>query len=105
MEVASVCIVVFEDSPTDLTMTSACLADGQSTCSTSNNDIRHHLIVSTSTSATSPSIGRGTASSDFGTISTASPITVSTIYQSAINPYLTAISKESTNVVRIHFSN
>ena len=65
----------------------------------SNNDIRHHLIVSTSTSMTSPSASRGTNSSEFGTISTASPTTISTVYQSVINPYLTAVSKDSSNLV------
>lgn len=79
------------------------LADEHSTCSTSNNDIRHHLIISTATSSTSPSGSRGTNGSDFGTLSTASPTTMSTVYQSVINPYLTAISDESPNVVRCFF--
>lgn len=69
-----------------------------SSCSISNNDIRHHLIVSTNTSTTSPSTSRGTNGSEFGTISSASPATVSTVYQSVINPYLTAVSQDSPNV-------
>lgn len=46
---------------------------------------------------TSPSASRGTNTSDFGTIGTASPTTMSTVYQSQINPYLTAISRESSS--------
>lgn len=74
-------------------------ADGNSsTCSTSNNDMRRHLIISTTTS---PSTGRATSTnSDFGTISTASPTTMSTIYQSIPNPYLTAVANDTPNVVR-----
>lgn len=75
-------------------------ADERSSCSMSHNDIRHQLIVSTSSSMTSPSASRGTNTSDFGTIGTASPTTMSTVYQSQINPYLTAISRESTSSVR-----
>ena len=75
------------------------LADGNSTCSMSNNDIRHHLLISTATGTTSPSTSRDANGSDFGTISTASPATMSTVYQSVINPYLTAVSDVTTNVV------
>ncbi len=59
--------------------------------------MRRHLIISTTTS---PSVRRGTSStSDFGTISTASPVTMSTIYQSVPNPYLTAVANDTPNVV------
>ncbi|CAF0885828.1 unnamed protein product [Adineta steineri] len=67
-------------------------SDGNSTCSTSHNDMRRHLIIST---ATSP---RAISGSDFGTSSTASPATMSTIYQSIVNPYLTAVKNDSVNV-------
>ena len=77
------------------------LADGNSTCSISNNDIRHHLLISTATGTTSPSTSRDANGSDFGTISTASPATMSTLYQSVVNPYLTAVSDATTNVVRL----
>jgi hypothetical protein len=75
------------------------LADEHSTCSMSNSDMRHQLIISTATSITSPSTSHGTNGSDFGTIGTSSPTTLSTMYQSAINPYLTAVSTESVHVV------
>jgi len=61
--------------------------------------MRRHLIISTTTS---PSSERATSSSDFGTISTSSPKTLSTIYQSVVNPYLTAVANDAPNVVRIH---
>ncbi|UJR26817.1 hypothetical protein I4U23_008130 [Adineta vaga] len=70
-------------------------SDGNSTCSTSHNDIRRHLIISTTTS---PSAGRATSGSDFGTISTASPATMSTVYQSVVNPYLAAVKNDIPNV-------
>ncbi|CAF3035602.1 unnamed protein product [Rotaria socialis] len=69
--------------------------DGNSTCSTSNNDMRRHLIIST---GTSPKCDRATSGSDFGTISTASPATMSTVYQSVLNPYLTAVTQDALNV-------
>ncbi|CAF3828535.1 unnamed protein product [Rotaria magnacalcarata] len=68
---------------------------GNSTCSTSNNDMRRHLIVST---GTSPKCDRATSSSDSGTSNTASPATMSTVYQSGLNPYLTAITQDALNV-------
>ncbi|CAF1648624.1 unnamed protein product, partial [Adineta ricciae] len=70
-------------------------SDGNSTCSTSHNDMRRHLIISTTTS---PSAGRATSGSDFGTISTASPATMSTVYQSVVNPYLAAVKNDLPNV-------
>jgi hypothetical protein len=73
-------------------------ADGNSTCSTSHNDMRRHLIISTTTS---PCGERATSSSDFGTISTASPTTMSTTYQSLPNPYLTAVANDIPNVVSL----
>lgn len=78
-----------------LTSNGSTTSDGHSTCSISHNDMRRHLIISTTTS---PSTDRATSSSDFGTISTASPTTVSTIYQSVINPYLTAVANDAPNV-------
>jgi hypothetical protein len=75
-------------------------SDGNSTCSTSHNDMRRHLIISTTTS---PSDGRAASSSDFGTISTASPATMSTVYQSVVNPYLTAVTNDTPNVVSLNF--
>lgn len=72
-------------------------ADGNSTCSISHNDMRRHLIVSTA----SPSSGIPTSGSDFGTISTASPTTMSTVYQGIINPYLTAVKNDPPNVVSL----
>lgn len=75
-------------------------ADGNSTCSTSHNDMRRHLIISTTTS---PSAGRTTSTSDFGTLSTASPATMSTVYQSVPNPYLTAVTNDIPNVVRSYW--
>ena len=59
--------------------------------------MRRHLIISTTTS---PSAGRATSTSDFGTLSTASPATMSTVYQSVPNPYLTAVANDIPNVVR-----
>lgn len=59
--------------------------------------MRRHLIISTTTS---PSTGRAMSSnSDFGTISTTSPTTMSTIYQSMPNPYLTAVANDTPTVV------
>jgi hypothetical protein len=59
--------------------------------------MRRHLIISTTTL---PSGGRATSTSDFGTISTTSPATMSSIYQSIPNPYLTAVTNDLPNVVR-----
>ncbi|CAF3997659.1 unnamed protein product [Rotaria sp. Silwood2] len=70
-------------------------SESNSTCSISHNDIRRQLIISTTTS---PSGGTTTSASDFGTISTASPATMSTVYQSVVNPYLTAVTQETLNV-------
>ncbi|CAF3613319.1 unnamed protein product [Rotaria sordida] len=70
-------------------------SESNSTCSISHNDIRRQLIIST---ATSPSGGTGTSASDFGTISTASPTTMSTAYQSVVNPYLTAVTQDALTV-------
>jgi hypothetical protein len=65
--------------------------------------MRRHLIISTTTS---PSTRRATSSnSDFGTISTASPTTMSTIYQSVPNPYLTAVANDIPNVVSLTIKN
>jgi len=65
--------------------------------------MRRHLIISTTTS---PSARRATSStSDFGTISTASPATMSTIYQSIPNPYLTAVANDIPNVVSLTLNN
>ena len=58
--------------------------------------MHRHLIIST---ITSPSSKRATSASDFGTISTASPATMSTVYQSVVNPYLTAVTSDTLNVV------
>jgi hypothetical protein len=57
--------------------------------------MHRHLIIST----TSPSGGRATSTSDFGTISTTSPVTMSTMYQTIGNPYLTAVANDTPNVV------
>lgn len=62
--------------------------------------MRRHLIISTTTS---PSAGRATSGSDFGTISTASPATMSTAYQSVVNPYLAAVKNDLPNVVSYQF--
>ncbi|CAF3407810.1 unnamed protein product [Rotaria sp. Silwood1] len=70
-------------------------SESNSTCSISHNDIRRQLIISTTTS---PSGGTATSASDFGTISTASPATMSTVYQSVVNPYLTAVTQDTLNV-------
>ncbi len=62
--------------------------------------MRRHLIISTTTS---PSTRRTTSStSDFGT---ASPATMSTIYQSVPNPYLTAVANDIPNVVSLTLNN
>lgn len=63
--------------------------------------MRRHLIISTTTS---PNGGRATSTSDFGTISTASPTTMSTIYQSVPNPYLAAVTNDTPNVVSLTFN-
>jgi hypothetical protein len=63
--------------------------------------MRRHLIISTTTS---PSGDRATSTSDFGTISTASPTTMSTMYQSIPNPYLTAVTNDIPTVVRSNFN-
>jgi hypothetical protein len=65
--------------------------DGNSTCSILNNNIRHHLIISTTNSL------RSNNSSGF------SPRTISTIYQSDANPYLVAVSNDVTNVVSFKY--
>jgi hypothetical protein len=60
--------------------------------------MRRHLIVSTTAS---PSGGIPTSGSDFGTISTSSPTTMSTLYQGVVNPYLTAVKNDPPNVVSL----
>lgn len=71
-----------------------CVNHQNSSCrsSMSNNDIDHRLIISTSDSS------RSTNHSDF------SPRTLSTIYQSNTDPYLTAIPNDMSNVVSVLFS-
>ncbi len=58
--------------------------------------MRRHLIISTTTS---PSGERAISTSDFGT---ASPATMSTIYQSVPNPYLAAVANDIPKVVSLN---
>ncbi|CAF4360623.1 unnamed protein product, partial [Adineta steineri] len=59
--------------------------------SISNNDMCHRLIVST------PDSSRSMKSSEY------SPITLSTIYQSNVDSYLTAVTNETASLVSIYF--
>ena len=66
-----------------------CASNSNTSClsSLSNRHIRRQLIVSTTNSS------RSMNSSDF------SPKTMSSIYQSTTNPYLAAVSNDTSNLV------
>ena len=70
-----------------------CISNSNTSCllSLSNRNILRQLIASTTNSS------RSMNSSDF------SPKTMSSIYQSTINPYLTAVSNDTLNLVRFDF--